>query len=154
MMQVTLSPLPRAEAAWLHAVAVPYFAELAPALDPPAPGYFDKWWTEAGRAVHLISANTTPAGFAMIRQEDGGHELSEFCILPALRGTGIGAQAAALCLALHPGPWTLGVAKALPGTARFWDRLLPSLACVTDLRRRPALTTHQSHSYTFTVRGP
>ena len=151
-MGTALSPLPRSGAEWLHSVATPYFAELAPDLAPPNPDHFDIWWGSPHRAIHLINTDGHRTGFAMIRRTaDHQHELSEFCILPGARGKGIGTAAAALCFARHPGRWCVGVAAALPGTARFWDRLLPRLPGIEGLARGPALTPYQCHSYSFDV---
>lgn len=152
-MEVTLAPLPRADAAWLHAVAAPYFAELAPTLGPLPADRFDIWWRDPDRAAHVIRAERDRAGFALIRLCNTGHrELSEFCILPDRRNGGIGTKAVNLCLGLHPDRWRVGVAGALPGTARFWDRVLATTPGIADLARGPALTPYQCHSYTFTYR--
>ena len=89
----------------------------------------------------------------MIAHRDGTHELAEFGILPDHRNGGHGASAMACLMNKRPGRWCVGVASALPGTARFWDRLLPKHPQVHDLRRGAALTPFQSHSYTFTARS-
>ena len=152
-MAVTLAPLPHSDVAWLHSVAAPYFAELAPDLDPVMQDRFDIWWRDPQRAAYAIHAGQDRVGFALIRLCHSGHrEISEFCVLPERRNGGIGAQAVALCLRLHPGPWRVGVAHALPGTARFWDRVLTTLPGITGLARGAALTPYQCHSYTFTYR--
>ncbi|WP_415400698.1 GNAT family N-acetyltransferase [Tateyamaria sp. SN3-11] len=152
-MEVTLAPLPRADAAWLHRVAAPYFAELAPDIGPIAADRFDIWFSDPNRSAHVICADQDRVGFALIRLCDSGQrEISEFCILPDQRSRGIGEQAVQQCLALHLGPWRIGVAGALPGTARFWDRVLATVPGITGLARGPALTPYQCHSYTFTYR--
>lgn len=150
MTLVDLCPLPREDLDWLFDVATPYHIELAPNTQPPAKAEFERWWEDPQHAVHLITASTERAGAAMIRADDtDGLVLSEFFVLPHLRGNGIGARAAALCFARNPGRWHLGVAKALPGTARFWDRLLPSLGGVSELARCPPMSPYQCYSYTF-----
>jgi aldehyde dehydrogenase (NAD+) len=155
MMVTTLAPLPHSETGWLKGVALPYFAELAPGVDPPPDDEFDAWFENAEHSILRIETDGIGTGFALIwRSKRGLQELSEFCVLPTARGQGIGTRAAALCFALHPGPWRLGVARALPGTARFWDRLLPTLDGIQGLARGAALTPYQSHSYTFVMQEP
>ncbi|MBY5935514.1 hypothetical protein KUV51_21075 [Tateyamaria omphalii] len=153
-MHVTLAPLSRVDTPWLHDVAEPYFNELVPGFGPLAQDRFDIWWTDPDRAAYAILVEGERAGFALIRRcEEGCREISEFCILPTARNAGTGACAAALCLQLHPGAWRIGVASTLPGTARFWDRLLATKPGIEDLVRGPALTPFQCYSYTFTYRN-
>ncbi|GGX69572.1 hypothetical protein GCM10007385_43490 [Tateyamaria omphalii] len=152
-MSVVLTRLSRADTPWLHAVVAPYFAELVPGFGPLEHDRFDIWWNDADRAVYAIEADQSRAGFALIRKcDDDHHEISEFCVLPNARSRGIGAQAAVLCLALHSGPWRIGVAATLTGTARFWDRVLTTAPGINGLEKGPALTPYQCHSYTFTYR--
>ncbi|WP_052249783.1 GNAT family N-acetyltransferase [Tateyamaria sp. ANG-S1] len=153
-MQVALTPLSSADTPWLLHVAEPYFNELVPGFGQLAQDRFDIWWTDADRAAYAILVNDKRCGFALIRRcEDGHHEISEFCIVPSARNAGTGTHAATLCLRQHLGPWRIGVASALPGTARFWDRLLKTTPGITDLAQGPALTPSQAHSYTFTYRN-
>lgn len=148
-MSLRLRQLAEADADWLLSVVTPYFIELAPDLDPPDHAELAEWWTEADRSVWAIEAPEGPRGFAMIRRERDLHELCEFGIFHAFRGKGLGSEAAALCFARHPGRWQLGVASALPGTARFWDRLLPTLPAIRGLARHAPFTPYQTHSYQF-----
>lgn len=149
---VSVTPLPRCEAAWLHGVALDYFAELVPDVPGPPMQEIDHWFEDPDCYVLLISVETERAGFSLIDRVEEHHELAELCVLPNRRDAGVGTKAATVCLERFPGPWSLGVASALPGTARFWDRLLPSLPGIEGLARGPALTPYQSHSYTFTIR--
>lgn len=148
-MSLHLQPVTEAEGDWLLSAVNPYLMELVPGLESPDRAELAKWWTEADRSAWAIHASDGPRGFAMIRQERDLYELSEFGILHAFRGKGIGAEAVALCFALHPGRWQLGVARGLPGTARFWDRLLPTLPGIRGLARYGPFTPYQTHSYQF-----
>ena len=149
---VSLTSLPRSEAVWLHAVATDYFAELVSDVPGPPITEIEHWFDDPDCRVLLITVGTQPAGFALIDQVQGHHELAELCILPKWRNAGVGTRAATLCFEMFSGAWSLGVASALAGTARFWDRLLPTLPAIEGLARGPALTPYQSHSYTFTIR--
>ncbi len=148
-MNLRLQPVTEAEGGWLLSAVTPYFIELVPGVEPPDRAELAKWWTEADRSAWAIHAGDGPRGFAMIRRARDLHELSEFGIFPTFRGKGLGAEAAALCFALHPGRWQLGVAGGLPGTARFWDRLLPTLPGIRGLARYGPFTPYQTHSYQF-----
>ncbi|MEQ3711319.1 MAG: GNAT family N-acetyltransferase [Tateyamaria sp.] len=149
---VSVTTLQRSNAAWLHEVATAYFHELVPSVPPLPMQEIDHWFEDPDCYVLLISVETERAGFSLIDRGEEGHELAELCVLPNWRDAGVGTKAATVCLERFPGPWSLGVASALPGTARFWDRLLPSLPGIEGLARGPALTPYQSHSYTFTIR--
>ena len=150
---VAIHPMARTDQGWLYDAATDYFAELVPdQAGPPLTEIID-WFTDPDAHPFVISTLSGRVGFALIEQVGPRHDLSEFCILPDQRGTGIGTRAARLCFAHFPGPWTLGVANALPGTAAFWDRLLPTLPGITGLARGPALTSYQCHSYTFDYKG-
>ncbi|WP_299733566.1 GNAT family N-acetyltransferase [uncultured Tateyamaria sp.] len=152
-MSVALIPAPRDQMAWLQATATAYFGELAPDEPPPPLEEIIDWFDDPDTFALLIMHQERRVGFALIERLDAHHDLSEFGILHDWRGKGLGTRAAPLCFARFPGPWALGVAKALPGTARFWDGLLPTLSGVTGLARGPALTPYQSHSYTFAYKG-
>ncbi|MFL4472237.1 GNAT family N-acetyltransferase [Tateyamaria armeniaca] len=152
-MTLSLMPLSQDQTAWLHDAASAYFRELVPDRAGPPLQEVTDWFEDPDIYPLLVSQSDQRVGFALIERTGTHHELSEFCILPDWRDAGIGTHAATLCFARHPGRWALGVAKALPGTIRFWDRLLPSLPAITRLARGPALTPYQCHSYTFDYKG-
>ena len=153
-MSVSVARLPASEQAWLHSVIAPYFIELAPDIGPPLPGEMERWWQDPGHSAWVIADNEEKVGFALIlTHRDATRELAEFGIVPECRNRGLGAQAFACLLQTLPGRWWLGVASALPGTARFWDRVLSDHPQVQELQRGAALTPFQSHSYTFTARS-
>ena len=152
MPDVTLTALHRSDATWLHAAASAYFHELVPDVTGPPMAEVEHWFDDPDCHTLLIDVAGERAGFALIDRVKDQYELAEICVLPDWRNAGIGTKAAMLCFERYPGPWTLGVASALAGTARFWDRLLPGLPGIEGLARGPALTPYQSHSYTFTIR--
>ncbi|MEM6371754.1 MAG: hypothetical protein AAF727_03110 [Pseudomonadota bacterium] len=138
---------------WLFHTAISHFQELVPEGPGPPRAEIDHWMTDTDLVPLKIDCDGARVGFALVERMDGFHELCEFRISPTHRGAGLGGRAAIDCFALFPGRWSLGVASALPGTARFWDRLLLSTGSVTQLERGPVLTPYQSHSYTFTFTG-
>jgi len=150
---IRLTRLPPSEKNWFHQTINDYFQELVPNSAPLDSNFVEALWQNPSLTLLAIQSTPGRVGFAIIQKHPDSHELSEFCILPDHRGAGLGARAATLCLERHPGAWTLVVASALPGTARFWDRLLPTLPGVSHLGRGPPLTPHQSHSYAFTYKG-
>lgn len=151
-VDVALTPAHRRDTEWLYAVSTAYFRELLPDRPGPPVNEITHWFDDSECSVLVITANTQHAGFALVDRMKDHHELAEFCVLPDWRNAGIGTKAATFCFERFPGPWSLGVASARPGTARFWDRLLPTLPDIEGLARGPALTPYQSHSYTFTFR--
>lgn len=148
----SLTPVLSADATWLHDVAITYFQELVPEVPGPPRAEIDDWIEDPDVHPLLITVSKKRVGFALVDRAENQSELSEFCILPDQRGAGIGTLAAIKCFQKFPGPWTLGVASALPGTERFWDRLLMTHPGIQGLARRAAFTPYQSHSYTFTFR--
>ena len=152
-MSVSLIPATRNQIGWLQHTATAYFSELAPGEAAPPLAEIIGWFEDPGTSAMIIMHHQHRVGFALIERLDTHHDLSEFGILPDWRGKGLGTLAVPQCFSRSLGPWSLGVAKALPGTARFWDRLLPALSGVSGLARGPALTPYQSHSYTFAYEG-
>lgn len=153
-MALSLAPLPRADRAWLHGVTSSYFIELAPDIGLRSARHLNIWWEDPTRNAYAICSDDRRVGFVLLREcEAGCRELCEFCVLPSARSTGIGTNALPLCLATAPGRWRVGVARALPGTARFWDRVLCATPGIKALARGPALTPYQSHSFTFTYQA-
>mmetsp|Transcript_27659 Transcript_27659/g.51383 ORF Transcript_27659/g.51383 Transcript_27659/m.51383 type:complete len:142 (-) Transcript_27659:24-449(-) len=140
---IRVAPMPQSDAGWFDRVAELYFQELIADCDPFEPGEFEFLWQDPAWTVLKVFAGHDRAGFAMIKDFGGFRELAEFCILPERRKNGIGTQAATLCFMLFPGRWRLGVAHALPRTARFWDRLLPTIAGLKQLHRGPPLFDSQ-----------
>ncbi|MEO0379815.1 MAG: GNAT family N-acetyltransferase [Pseudomonadota bacterium] len=149
---VSLTSLHRSDAAWLHAQATAYFRELVPDVPGPEMIEIEHWFDDPDCYTLLISVAHDRVGFALIDRMKDHHELAEFCVFPNWRNAGIGTQAVALCFERFPGPWTLGVASASSGTARFWDRFLTEHSGIQDLVRGAAFTPYQSHSYSFTIR--
>lgn len=149
---VSLTSLQRSDAAWLHKIAIDYFAELVPGVPGPPMTEIVHWFDDPDCHTLLINSAAQPTGFALIDRVRDHHELAELCILPNWRNAGVGTRAATLCFEMFPGAWSLGVASASAGTARFWDRLLQALPAIEGLACGPALTPYQSHSYTFTIR--
>lgn len=152
-MTVALTPAPRDTAPWVFDAASAYFKELVPDGGDLPGAEITECFDDPDTHVLLITHGQQRVGFALVDREDDNHDLCEFCILPAFRNQGLGTRAATLCFAGFPGAWFLGVANALPGTARFWDRILLDMPGITGLVRGPALTPYQSHSYTFEYKG-
>lgn len=151
MIEVTA--MPRSAADWLHPILDAYYRELVPGAQALPKEDMKALWDDPTVTLLTIHAQGEPVGFAIIEAEDAFHTLSEICVLPDHRGRGIGTQAVARCLQLHPGAWALDVANAQPGSARFWDRVLTSIPGISSLERGPPHTPHQSHSFTFTYEG-
>ena len=152
-MTVSLVATSRDQTTWLLEASTDYFRELGSDQDDLPRAEVVGWFDDPNTHVLTITQAGRRVGFALVDRFDSYHELCEFCILTEHRNKGIGSEAVPVCFAQFPGQWSLGVAKALPGTARFWDRVLQALPGVTELARGAPLTPYQSHSYTFAYKG-
>ena len=91
--------------------------------------YLDEYWAPApgeSRFAYFVRAGPERelAGFAMVRLVNGVNVMAEFHVLRPYRRGGVGAQAAKLVFASHPGPWLVHeVAANVPAQA-FWRRVI------------------------------
>lgn len=87
--------------------------------------YLDAYWSEPGRFPYLIWVGPELGGFALARKADDGFSVAEFLVLPKFRGQSVGAQAAAMLFALHPGQWRVAQVPGNDGATAFWRRVIP-----------------------------
>ncbi|WP_299590702.1 GNAT family N-acetyltransferase [uncultured Tateyamaria sp.] len=149
---IIVSSLPESHKDWFDQVARDYFLELIPTIGNLPPGFLDPLFSDTSYDVKMIVADEECVGFAIIKRHEVVSELAEFCVLPMFRNRGVGAIAAKKCFEENPGHWTLGVAGSLPGTARFWDSILPKIDTLEELEQTAPTLEGQSHGYTFFVR--
>ena len=91
--------------------------------------YLDHYFTEDTREACFITADGTLAGFTMTRRlDDGIREVSEFFVVRRHRRHGTGQAAAHQMFRRHPGPWQLAFDHANHPAARFWPRVITSIA--------------------------
>jgi len=142
-MDVALVPVALADKAELRAMLDPYLIAHADLVDPARvhgdpteQPHFDLYWTEPGRIPLWIVADGARAGFLLLNDwSPSGLEvdraISEFCVAPAFRRTGVGAAAALAAFASQAGCWELQVYRANPAGMAFWARVLAA-APTTD----------------------
>jgi predicted acetyltransferase len=120
---IDLSPASREEKSFVASYLREYLAEFGFRGTYP---YFEQYWHESTRHPFLIRRNGERAGFAFVRSIDAGaiREVSEFYVLPAHRGLGVGRAAVEALLPIFPGRWRIPVQISnRPGIA-FWSRVL------------------------------
>lgn len=120
-------------------------------MGPDASGQFQarhlpQWFEpdDADRIGYLALAEDdvhglAPVGFALLYglARPPVH-MAEFFVVRMVRRRGVGAALATQVLRRHPGPWVVAFQEENPEAARFWRRLLPTLAGadgVTQTRR-------------------
>ena len=91
------------------------------ATDP----YFDRYWIEPQRHPYLIYHDSTPIGFALVRElAPDIHSIAEFFILRSARGKGNAPAAANILFDMHPGEWHIAQPeKNIPAQA-FWKSVI------------------------------
>ena len=99
------------------------------ATDPGVYPFFDHYWTETGRWPYLVWHEGESAGLALvyagsISGQRADHSLAEFYIAPSHRREGIGAAAAGLIFAAHPGQWELAIYKGNAPALAFWPQAM------------------------------
>jgi predicted acetyltransferase len=80
------------------------------------------------RAAHLFLQDG-PVGFALVsRIASGPRLMSEFFVVRAARGHGVGRAAADALFALYPGAWEIPFQEENAVAARFWRRVAAETA--------------------------
>lgn len=142
-MPVRLTPIALSEKDELRADFDPYLIAHADLVDPsrlygdPTDyPHFDLYWTEPERSAWWIVADGRRAGFVLLNAyapsgQAVDRAISEFCIVPAFRRSGIGTAAALAALATRAGQWELQVYRANLDGMAFWPRVLAA-APITD----------------------
>lgn len=89
--------------------------------------YLEEYWAPAGgeaRHAFFIRADSSLAGFALVRVVNGVNVMSEFFVMRAHRRAGVGSEAAKLVFTELPGDWLVHqIATNLPAQA-FWRRVI------------------------------
>ena len=149
-----IAPIRQSDRDDLIVMAMPYYAEVAPAIIRPKARAIDRYWLQKGRFPFWIQLDQTRIGFALVYcQPDGITEMAEFTVLPAYRRQGHAQAAAALLFARFPGRWTLGISEQSDQAAAFWQTCLPACPIAHQITRTPPLTPFQLHGYDFTISG-
>lgn len=86
--------------------------------------YYPEYWREKGRFPYFILQNSEVVGFVLVRTvftDDGYfYQVSEFCILPAFRKSGLGLEAVKNLWLMYPGLWELDVLGKNLRAKAFW----------------------------------
>jgi predicted acetyltransferase len=94
-------------------------------LDYP---YLPLYFIEPEREAYWIEEEDARVGFALINRHvflrSGAWSVSEFYVVPASRRKGLGRQAVAALLALHPGVWEIGILPGNRAALTFWANVL------------------------------
>lgn len=156
-MRVELAPVPESEKAELRALFDPYLVEHADLVDPDRvhgdptdQPYFDLYWVEPERAPYWILADGRRAGFVLLNAYSPSgrgtdRAISEFCVLPDFRRSGIGKAAALLALATHEGQWELQVYRTNRDGFPFW----PGVLDAADVGERETLASQDRVVHRF-----
>lgn len=93
---------------------------------------FGAYWKEAGHHPYLLRVERSPAGFALIQQTGpAAHAFSEFYIVRAWRGGGLGRRVAVELLRERPGPWTVTFHGRNAPARHFWQDVVSRAASGT-----------------------
>jgi len=81
----------------------------------------------------VVERDGEPSGFALLRSEqinvtESKYVLLDFYIVPALRGLGVGREAARLLFERFTGPWEIAVLSGDAAALGFWRRVLQRYA--------------------------
>jgi predicted acetyltransferase len=136
---IRLVRVPAADKDALWAVMADYLTEHARRVEPDRdyePGgypHFDAYWSEPERHPYWIEQGDQRAGFVLVSPHSPSelgtdHSISEFCILPPWRRSGVGLAAAKAALSAHPGLWELQVYRGNPDGMPFWPKAIAAAA--------------------------
>jgi predicted acetyltransferase len=88
--------------------------------------------------LHPAADDDRPIGFALLAGlETGPRSIHEFFVVRALRGRGVGYDAAVELLSRHPGTWEIAFQEENPAAARFWRRIIADTADTWHEERHP-----------------
>lgn len=134
---VELVPADRSDRAVLENLGQLYRHDLSEAygLLPNADGTFNNRRLDAFRTgadpehrAWLIEVAGRLGGFVMVQPHEGDHSIGDFFVVRALRGTGVGREAARQVIAGAPGRWRIGYQPYNPGVERFWQQVATDAA--------------------------
>ena len=92
-------------------------------------GRLPAYLAEPDRACRLVVHGDDVAGFGLVRGVAAETRvLGEFFVLRALRGSGVGGEAARLLLTAYPGRWEVAFQEENLPAARFWRRVAAEVA--------------------------
>lgn len=83
----------------------------------------DRYWQLTDHVPYFIYADNELAGFVLIRPYPGKLDVldvEQFFVLRKFKGQGVGKDALAAVLAIHPGQWQIRVLKENSAAFRFW----------------------------------
>jgi predicted acetyltransferase len=134
---IALRRVVHAERAALDRMIDPYLAEIAThrehtvgPTDAASYVYLPLYWEEPGRHPFFIVSRGERVGFVLVRvvKSESVIEMSEFCIQPESRRSGLGRAALAEVWRMFPGIWRLQVHPRNEAAAAFWPRCIAEFA--------------------------
>ncbi|MEJ8840456.1 GNAT family N-acetyltransferase [Ramlibacter sp. AN1133] len=124
--QLVVATVPEVDRVLLASMLRDYLEELGAESKYP---YLDLYWRESGRYAYWIKVSGDIAGFALIRQTEGGtNEVAEFFVGGPWRRRGVGRAAAKALFAAHHGLWQVRSYPLSPASESFWEKVVPSNA--------------------------
>jgi predicted acetyltransferase len=92
-------------------------------------GYaLDRYWRDPACVPHVFTVGEAYAGFALVdnavKLPGGQHWMDQFFVMRKYRRRGVGAAAAAVVFAAHPGRWQVGQMTANLAAQAFWRRTI------------------------------
>jgi predicted acetyltransferase len=122
----------------------PYLAELT--VYEPRPKndrgqydykYFDHYWRDAGRHPFLLCCDKDVAGFALMREVEGGYSMAEFYVRPEFRRHGIGLACAIDVIGRFKGNWDIEFYTLNAPARALWTKVAEKLARGEIKRDKP-----------------
>lgn len=90
--------------------------------------YLDNYWTEKGRYAFFITVGDALAGFVLVRQSGGEHEIAEFFVMRKFRSRGLGQKAARKVFEMFRGDWRVSQELENLPAQTFWRKVIEQYA--------------------------
>lgn len=165
-MRIEVERAPISQKATLHNLLQLYLHDMSEFAPAQCDGegvfhyrFFDSYWIEPERYPFLVRIDRSPAGFALIRLDDGTTDVSEFFVMRGFRRRGVGSIVAKRLFDLFPGNWQVRQESANVGAQRFWHNVISQytggefqdLVLDDDRWKGPAQRFHTSGAPTSTA---
>ena len=114
----------------------------------------DHWW-EPPYTVYLATADSVPAGFAVIGSaqewtgDEAGRDVNAFFVLRKYRRAGAGARLAAFLWSQHPGEWLVRVAATNTPGVPFWRKTVNACVDARYQEQQPLIRERHWHFFRF-----